>query len=402
MKIGVVRETKNPPDKRVPLSPTQCQQVRELYPHITLVVQPSPIRKYKDQEYVDRGVILQEDLSDCDVLVGVKEVNMDALIPNKTYVFFSHTYKLQPYNAKLLKTILDKKIRLIDYEVIKGNDGKRLIGFGRYAGIVGCYNGFLALGKKNGTYDLKAANECEDRKEMEGQLQKVVLPSNFKAVLTGFGRVGHGAREIMSLLPIKEVKPDEFLNKAFDEPVFTHLNTQDYFRRESDNGFDKGEFYSDPSEYISVFPAYCHQAELYVACHYWGDHSPFFFTRDDMKHPAWKCKVVADVSCDIDGPVACTVKPSTIADPLYGYDRFTEKVTDYEDENAICVMAVDNLPCELPKDASEDFGQELIKHVFPHLFGTDEEGIIANASETNLNGELTDKYSYLADYVKNA
>ncbi|MGK0277959.1 MAG: saccharopine dehydrogenase (NAD+, L-lysine-forming) [Litorivivens sp.] len=402
MKIGIVRETKNPPDKRVPLSPEQCKQVIELYPEVTLVVQPSPIRKFQDQEYTDQGITLQTDLSDCDILVGVKEVEIDALIANKTYVFFSHTYKLQPYNAKLLKAILDKKIRLVDYEVIKGNDGKRLIGFGRYAGIVGCYNGLLALGKKTGNYDLKAANQCEDRKEMEDQLKKVILPSNFKAVITGFGRVGLGAREIISLLPIKEVKPEEFLTNTFDEPVFTHLNTEDYFRRKSDNGFDKSEFYADPSEYISVFPAYCLKAELYVACHFWSDNSPFFFTREDMKHPEWKCKVVADVSCDIDGPVACTLRPSTIADPLYGYDRFSEKIADYKDENAICVMAVDNLPCELPKDASEDFGQELIKSVIPHLLGKDEDGIIANASETNLKGELTANYSYLEDYVKNA
>jgi saccharopine dehydrogenase (NAD+, L-lysine forming) len=402
MKIGVVRETKNPPDKRVPLSPAQCKQVIDQYPHVSLVVQPSAVRKYQDQEFVDAGVTLQEDLADCDILIGVKEVNIDALIPNKTYMFFSHTYKLQPYNAKLLKAILSKNIRLVDYEIIKDVEGNRLIGFGRYAGIVGCYNGFRALGKKNGTYDLKPANHCEDRKEMESELSKIVFPDGFKTVLTGYGRVGHGAREIMDLLPIDEVSPKDFLEKTFDRPVFTHLDTGDYFKRSSDNGFDKNEFYKDPTGYISIFPPYCHQADMYVACHYWSDQSPFFFTREDMKDPKWKCSVVADVSCDIDGPVACTLKPSTIADPLYGYNRFTEKESGLDDKDAICVMAVDNLPCELPKDASEDFGQELIKHVLPHLLGSDELGIIANASETDLNGKLTEKYSYLADYVSKA
>ncbi|MCB0762792.1 MAG: alanine dehydrogenase [Flavobacteriales bacterium] len=402
MKIGVIRETKTPPDKRVPLSPEQCAEVKKLYPHVELVVQPSDVRKYKDAEYEAAGITLQEDLTDCDILMGVKEVKAEALIPGKTYLFFSHTFKFQPYNAKLLKTILEKKIRLVDYEIIKGTNGKRLIGFGRYAGIVGCYNGFRAYGLKHGSYTLKPANECHDREEMESELHKVVLPADFKLVLTGFGRVGHGAREIVDLLPITEVKKGDFLTKSFDHAVFTHLNTEDYFRRKSDEGFDKAEFYSNPELYHSVFPPYCHQADMYVACHYWADHSPFFFTREDMKHPDWKCSVVADVSCDIGGPVACTIRSSTIADPIFGYHRFHESECDISDPDGIAVMAVDNLPCELPKDASEDFGNELIKHVLPHLLGADELGIIQRASETTLEGKLTDKYAYLHDYAYNA
>lgn len=399
MKVGIIREGKTPPDKRVPLSPEQCALVKKQYSNIELVVQPSPIRKFQDDAYREQGIDLQEDLSDCDVLFGVKEVPMDMLIPNKTYFFFSHTFKLQPYNAKLLRTILDKKIRLVDYEVIKDEKGKRLIGFGRYAGIVGCYNGIRTYGLKHDLYDLKPAHLCEDRLEMESELSKVKFPANTKLVLTGFGRVGHGARETLAKLGMKEVGKEAFLSEKFDDAVFTHLNTQDYNRRKSDGGFDKSEFYKDPSGYESCFMQYASVANMYIPCHYWSEGSPFIFTRSDMKEEAWNISVVADISCDIDGPVASTIRPSTIADPIYGYDPSAESEVDFTNPNAIAVMAVDNLPCELPKDASADFGSELIKHVLPALFGEDPTDIIGRASETNLKGELTPQFSYLQEYA---
>ena len=398
IKIGIIREGKVPPDKRVPLSPKQCKQVVDTYPNVDLVVQPSPIRKYQDHEYEAQGITLQEDLSDRDILIGVKEVPIDMLIPSKTYLFFSHTFKLQPYNAKLLRAILDKKVRLIDYEVIKNAGGKRLIGFGRYAGVVGCYNGFRTFGLKHNLYNLKPAHECEDRAEMEGELAKVNLPANTKIVLTGFGRVGHGAREIMKLVPATEVSKEDFLTKEFDGAVFTHLDTESYNARISDGGFDKSEFYGDPSGYKSTFPTYAAVADMYIACHYYAEGAPFLYTRDDMKNADWNVSVVADISCDIDGPVASTIKPSTIADPIYGYDPTTESEVDFQQEGAIAVMAVDNLPCELPKDASEDFGDELLKHVLPLLINGDQDDILQRATETTLDGELAEDYAYLEEY----
>lgn len=402
MKVGIIREGKNPPDKRVPLSPKQCAAVKQQYPHIDLVVQPSPIRKFQDTEYSAEGIVLQEDLSDCDVLFGVKEVPLDMLIPNKTYFFFSHTFKLQPYNAKLLRAVLDKQIRLVDYEVIKDSKGKRLIGFGRYAGIVGCYNGIRTYGLKHDLYELKPAHECADRVEMESELAKVKLPANTKFVLTGFGRVGHGARETLAKLGMKEVSKTAFLSERFDEAVFTQLNTEDYNQRKSDGGFDKGEFYADPSDYESAFMPFAEVADVYIPCHYWADGSPFIFTREDIKKSNWKISVVADISCDIDGPVASTIRPSTIADPIYGYDPISEKEVNFKAEGAIAVMAVDNLPCELPKDASDDFGSELIKHVLPALFGEDPSDIIGRASQTTLEGTLTPKFAYLQAYADGA
>ncbi len=399
IKLGIAREGKVPPDFRVPLTPKQCKLVELKFPNVEVIVQNSPIRTFKDELYIEQGIKVQEDLSECDIIMGVKEFKKDDLIPNKRYIFFSHTIKKQPYNQKLLQTILQKKIQLIDYEVMKNKLGKRLIGFGRYAGIVGCYNGFRAFGMKNQTFLLKKACECENRIELENELKKIVLPANTKIVLTGFGRVGYGAREIMDLLPIMEVSPAEFLNDSFDKPVFTHLEVEDYFAPISGQEFDKKHFYSHGNEYKSVFGKYANKADMYIACHFWSSSSPYILTADDLRNEKSRLKVVADVSCDVAGPIASTIKASTIADPIFGYDPKSESEIDFMNENAIAVMSVDNLPCELPMDASEDFGNELIKHIFPALFNEDPDNIIGRASETNLNGELTEYFSYLNDYV---
>ncbi len=400
MKIGIIREGKNPPDKRVPLSPQQSLQLLSQYPDLQIAVQPSPIRCFKDQEYAELGLSLEEDLSDCDVLLGVKEVPIEMLIPNKTYLFFSHTYKKQEYNRDLLRAILDKKIRLIDYEMLKDPGGKRLLGFGRYAGIVGAYNGFRAYGKMTGSYDLKAAYECLDRRELEQELVKVLLPENFRIALTGAGKVAGGAMEILSALKITQVYPDEFIREDFNrEAVFTQLNVHDYFERVDGTEFKRLDFYRDNSGYQSRFLEYAEHADMYIACHYWAEGSPFIFSREEARDPRFNVKLVADISCDIDGPVASTLRPSTIADPFYAYDPVQEKEVEFGTKGSIAVSAVDNLPGELPRDASEDFGNELIKHIIPQFFNGDEQRILARASETNLQGELTESFSYLDDYV---
>lgn len=399
VKLGIIREGKVPPDKRVPLTPAQCKSLMEEYPNLEILVQPSPIRAYTDQEYIDAGVPMSEDLSSCDIIVGVKEVNIEDLIPGKKFMFFSHTIKKQPYNRDLLQAIVDKKIQLIDYEVLKDTSNKRILGFGRYAGIVGCYNGFLTYGLKHGLYTLKPANECRDRKEVEEELKKVRLPQNAKVILTGFGRVGHGAREILAQLPIKEVDAEAFVTQEFDGPVFTHLDVCDYYAKRDGSAFDKRGFYSDPAPYKSTFSRFLSQADMYIPCHYWSDKADYIITRDDLKAADVRLSVVADISCDIDCAVACTIRPSKISDPIYGYDPQTESEGNFMDEGVIAVMAVDNLPCELPLDASEDFGSELIKEVIPHLLGEDSDKIIARASETSLEGGLTEYFSYLEGYL---
>lgn len=399
IKLGILREGKIPPDKRVPLTPKQCKLVEAKFPNVKVKVQTSPIRSFRDEDYLAEGIEVVESVADCDVILGVKEVNIEDLVPGKKFMFFSHTIKKQPYNRNLLRAILEKKIQLIDYEVLKNRQNKRIIGFGRYAGIVGAYNGFLTFGMKKGLYELKPANLCADRADMESELSKVVLPKDTKIVLTGFGRVGYGAREIMDLLPITEVTPEEFLNDSFDQPVFTHLEVEDYYTRKDGVAFDKSDFYAYPDLYKSSFFRYAEKAQMYIACHFWSNKSPFIITREDFKQATNKIEVVADVSCDIDGPIGCTIRPSKIADPVYGYDPNTESEADWKNDGVVAVMAVDNLPCELPLDASEDFGNELIKQVFPHLFGEDLDDVIGRASETDLNGNLTPLFSYLQDYV---
>ena len=400
MKIALLREGKIPADKRVALSPKQCLEVLNQYPGLVLVVQPSPIRKFTDQDYLDLGIVLQEDLSDCDVLIGVKEVPKKDLIPHKTYFYFSHTIKEQPYNKSLLLKMLSLNIRMIDYEVLTNEKSKRLIGFGRYAGIVGCYNGFLAYGKRTGSFSLKPAYLCEDRKEMEIELQKIQLEP-IKIILTGSGRVGHGILELINIIGIKQVSPDEFLNNSFDEPVFVHLNTLDYNKRTDGSASSKSDFYTNPGSYQSDFLKFAKTAEMFIAGHYYAAGSPFLFTREDAKSKEFKIRTVADVSCDINGPIACTIQPSTIQNPIYGYNPLTELIDDYTKPDVIAVMAVDNLACELPKDSSIDFGAEFIKHILPCLLSTDPHKVIERATICE-NGKLTEQYSYLESYAKNS
>lgn len=400
IKLGVLREGKVPPDKRVPLTPKQCKIVEEKFPNVEVIVQPSSVRSYKDEEYLEEGVTMNEDLSDCDIIIGVKEVNISDLIPNKKFMFFSHTIKKQSYNRKLLIALLEKKIQMIDYEALKDKNNKRIIGFGRYAGIVGCYNGFRTYGLKHKLYSLKDANSCTCRKEVEEELKKVELPSNTKILLTGFGRVGHGAREILDLLPIKEVTPEEFLEKTFNTPVYTQLEVEDYYAPNDGSAFDKKDFYSNPEKYKSTLPRFLSETDMYIPCHFWNNASPFILTREDLKMENNRLSVVADISCDIDEPIGCTIRSSTILDPIYGYNPITESEDDFMKEGVIAVMAVDNLPCELPLDASRDFGNELIKHIFPALFNEDPDDIIGRASETNLQGTLNPRFEYLSDYVE--
>lgn len=400
MKIALLREGKIPADKRVALSPKQCLEVLNQYPGLVLVVQSSPIRKFTDQDYLDLGIVLQEDLSDCDVLIGVKEVPKKDLIPHKTYFYFSHTIKEQPYNKSLLLKMLSLNIRMIDYEVLTNEKSKRLIGFGRYAGIVGCYNGFLAYGKRTSSFSLKPAHLCEDRKEMEIELRKIQLEP-IKIILTGSGRVGNGILELINIIGIRQVSPNEFLNNSFDEPVFVHLNTLDYNKRTDGSASSKSDFYTNPGSYQSDFLKFAKTAEMFIAGHYYAAGSPFLFTREDAKSKEFKIRTVADVSCDINGPIACTIQPSTIQNPIYGYNPLTELIDDYTKPDVIAVMAVDNLPCELPKDSSIDFGAELIKHILPCLLSTDPHKVIERATICE-NGKLTEQFSYLESYAKDS
>ncbi|MGB0403726.1 MAG: NAD(P)-dependent oxidoreductase [Salibacteraceae bacterium] len=398
IKIGIIKEGKNPPDERVPFSPQQIADLNSKYHNLDFYVQESAIRCFKDKEYSDLGIPVVADVSNCDILMGVKEVPIKDLVANKTYFFFSHTIKKQPYNKNLLLAVLEKNIRLIDYECLVKN-GSRILGFGRYAGIVGCYNTFLTYGKRYRLFDLKPAHECEDRREMEAELDKVKLDPKYplRIALTGNGRVAHGAMEILEKLNIPKLSVEDYLNNEHTGAVYCQLLVTDYNKRKDGNEGSIKEFYTQPELYSGDFMRFAAKTDMYISCHYWDSKAPFIFSRDDAKNPEFKIKVVGDISCDIDGPVACTLRPSTIEDPIYGYDPYSELETPYDDAKGISVMAVDNLPCELPKDASTDFGSEFIKNVIPGILNDSDE-ILKNASIAQ-NGKLTEKYLYLTDYI---
>lgn len=397
MKIGILREEKIPVDNRTPLTPLQCKQLQEQYSSLSLFVQTSDVRCFKDDDYQNLGIKLVDDISNCDVLLGIKEVPIANLIPNKTYFFFSHTIKKQEYNRALLQAMVAKNIEMIDYEAIRNAKGKRLLGFGRYAGIIGAYNGLLTYGLKSEKYQLKAAHLCEDRVAMESELKKLKL-NNEKIVLTGSGRVGQGALETLRKANIKEVSKDEFLNSTFNEGVFTQLNTEDYNARIDGTVFNKFEFYNQPEFYISTFKQYAKEADIFIAGHYYSDEAPYFITKEDAKSEKFNLSVVADISCDINGPIVSTIRASAIENPIYGYNPNTETEDDFMQEGIIAVMAVDNLPSELPKDASEDFGSNLLEKIFPILVQKDNEGILAKATICK-NGNLTTNFEYLRDYL---
>ena len=398
MKFAVIQERKSPPDRRVVLDPKSCKNLLSTFPSAELIIESSPIRAFSDMDYSSAGLEVVADVSAAEVLIGVKEVPIEALIPNKSYFFFSHTIKKQPYNRKLLQAILDKNITLYDHETLVNESNHRLIGFGYYAGVVGAYNGLRALGLKLNCFELPKATDLNDRAALNAQLDLLTIP-NVKIVLTGSGRVGQGAKEILDHLNIKKVSVDQFLNNSFKEAVYVQLDVLDYCKRKDGTTLGKKDFFNYPEAYQSTFDRFTSVADFFIAGHFYGKGAPAFFTREQAKSPRFNLKVVADISCDIDGPVACTIRPSTIDKPIYGYDAETETEVNFSNASAIAVMAVDNLPCELPKDASEGFGQTFVEKIIPAFFNQDAFGVLKRSKMTE-NGKLTDAFSYLQAYIE--
>jgi len=399
IKFALIKERKNPPDRRVVFSPNRCKKVVENFPEVKILVENSDVRFFKDEAYKEAGLELSKDVSDCDVFLGVKEVPIDTLIPNKKYFFFSHTIKHQPYNRELLQAILQKKIEFYDHETIVKENGGRLIGFGRYAGLVGTYNGFRALGLRDKIFNLPKVETLHDLKEVKLELDKITLPKNLKIILSGTGKVSKGAKEILDHLKINEVSDTVYLTSDFSEPVYCLIDVMEYNRRKDGKAGNKEGFYEDPTGYESNFMPYAKVSDFFIAGHFYGNDAPFLFTREDAKRPDFKINLIADISCDVDGPIASTLRASTIADPFYGYDPKTEKEVDYHTKGAIMVMAVDNLPCELPKNASEGFGRMFFNQVMPAFFNNDKDGVLERARITTHDGKLTERFSYLQGYV---
>jgi alanine dehydrogenase len=397
MKIGVLRETKFPVDTRVALTPKQCKTIGEL-PDMQVYVQPSAFRCFTNAVYEKEGVVLKENLDDCDVLIGIKEVAIEKLIPGKTYLFFSHTIKKQEHNKRLLKEILKRNIRLIDYEMLTDSRGIRIIGFGRWAGLIGAYHGLRAICKQRNTADLPLPQDCQDLIVMMKQSISAD-PGSIRMVITGDGRVASGAEEMMAAFGIQKVTLDDYLGKKFAHPVYLQLDPEKYNKRKDGGIFTLSHFFSHPELYESNFARFCDKTDLLIMAAYWDPKAPMLFTREQMKEKDFKIKVIADISCDLHGSVPSTIKTTTFDDPYYDFNPLTGTVEPpFSGNSNITVMAIDNLPCGLPRESSADFGQHLIRSVLPLFSGNDPENTIERATIAK-NGKLTENYWYLNDWV---
>lgn len=396
MKIGLIKEGKTPADNRVSLTPAQCKWIHKNAPNIRVVAQSSPNRCFSDREYESAGVELKEDISDCDVLLGIKEVPKEQLIPNKTYLFFSHTKKKQPHNQQLLRTILDKKIRLIDYECLEHEDGQRIIGFGFFAGIVGAHNGMMAYGERTGLYKLERVYKQRSFRELIHNYFGLRLP-NVKIAVTGSGRVAHGILEIMNLMGIHEVEADDYLRRRFSYPVYTQLKGADLYRHKQNGNYSREDFHNNHAEYECKFLPYAEQTDILMNGVYWEKGVPRLFEKTDVAADTFIIQTIADITDDEDGSVPINMGDQTIEDPVYGVDKNSLTKTAPYLKNSIDIMAVGNLPNELPRDASRYFGEQLIKHVLEDLAGNGS-AIIDRATMAK-EGKLTAPYAYLQDYA---
>ena len=398
LRIGLLRERKKLPDERVAFTPQQCAFLKAKYPDIKIIVEPSPTRCFTDASYIAEGIEMSADLSNCDVLLGIKEVPVDHLIPGKTYFFFSHTKKKQPYNQPLMHAFIEKHIRMIDYECLTHADEQRILGFGLYAGIVGAHNGLLTFGKKFGLYELPAAHTVRSYKELLSAYHHLKIP-NIKIVMTGSGKVASGVLDVLTELDIESVEPNDFLTHQYEYPVFTHLKGANIYARKDNSLFHRDDFHANPEAYKCLFSSYVNQADILMNGIYWEQKIARLFEKDDIKRNDWRINVISDITCDVDGSVPINIGSSTIADPVYGIDRTTlQRTAPFQNtKDTIDIMAVDNLPNELPCDASQYFGVHLEKYILPELLK--EQSDILKRATICENGRLTKKYEYLSDYA---
>ncbi len=399
IRIGLIRETKIPADNRVALIPSQCKWLQKNFDTLKIFAQPSDDRCYGNKEYEMAGVGMKEDLSDCDYLFGIKEVAAEQLIPGKKYLFFSHTRKMQPYNRALFRMILDKKITLIDYECMEHEDGQRILGFGFFAGIVGAHNGIMAYGNRSGHYMLPRVYKQPSFRQLIHGYFGIKLP-NIKVVITGSGRVAHGLLEVMNLLGIIEVEPDEYLSRNFSYPVFTQLKGSLLYQHKTRMTYNRDDFHNHPEDYDCLFKSFAEHSDILMNGIFWDSRMPRLFEWEDLLSPLFRIQTIADITDDKDGSVPCNLGDGTMEQPLYGVNKKTREKTAPYVEGSIDMMAVGNLPNELPRDASRYFGEQLIKYVLEDLFkgGSD---VIAKATMVR-EGVITDHFRYMAGYAESA
>ena len=396
IKIGLIREGKIPADNRVALTPSQCKWIQKNAPDIRILVQSSAHRCFSDKEYVMAGVEVKEDISECDILFGIKEVPAGELIGGKKYLFFSHTRKKQLYNQKLFHALIQKEITLIDYECLEHSDGQRILGFGFFAGVVGGHNGIMAYGRRTGLYDLERVYIQKSFRQLIHTYFGLKLP-NIKIVVTGSGRVAHGVLEVMNLMGVIEIEPDEFLERKFEYPVFTQLKGAGLYEHRVSGSYGREDFHKNPKDYRSKFLPYTKVTDILMNGIYWDRDMPRLFEWEDMAAADFSIQTIADITDDKEGSVPCNLGDTTIEHPIYGVDKTSRQRTAPFLPGSLDMMAVGNLPNELPRDASRYFGEQLIKYVLQDLIKGN--SVVIERATMLEHGRLTPHYDYMKEYA---
>ena len=406
--ISILREARVD-EKRTPFTPDQVKILIANFPNIKILVQPSKKRCFKDEEYSKAGAKLEEDIINSNIIFGIKEVDISKIIEGKTYLFFSHTSKVQngnvqnsqdqsiTYKKNLLRKVLKKNVTLIDYENIRDKSKKayRYLGFGRFAGIVGCYNTLNLYLKLNKKKLLPRAFEINSYEK----IKKLIAKQNFnklKILQTGRGNVAKGSMEILKHANIKQISLKDYLDKKYDEPVYCNISIREHIERKDGKDFSHQDFTLNPHEYKSKVKNYLFDTDILITGHYWDPKYPKLFYQDQINEFK-NLKIIGDITCDINGAIPTTIRSTTIAKPYYSVDINSMKEIDLGNKG-IAVMAVDNLPSELPNEASEEFGKNIISEVLPYLFKKDD-GRISRAT-TASQGKFTSSFSYLKDFIK--
>ncbi len=395
IKIGIIKEYKIPNDFRTPFTPSQANEISKLN-DFSIVCQSSDVRCFEDKEYNEKSIQVVKNLDDCDLIFGIKEVPKEKLIANKTYFMFSHTIKKQLYNKPLLKEIINKKIRLIDYECLTSN-GKRIVAFGKYAGIAGAYNTLMGYGKKYKLFNLDRLKKYKDTNDLYRFTSKFKLNSKVKILIIGDGRVAQGAVELLKSFKIIDVNIKDYLNKNYNQPVYCQLGVKDYVKRKDGNNFEETEYFNSPELFISNYHKFSEVTNVLINAAFWDPKSPRLFEEDNIDEN-FSARVIGDISCDIDGAIPCTKMASTIKHPFFDYCIERREITKpFSKKNNITIMSIDNLPSELPRDSSRYFGKIIKEKILP-ILKNDQNKIIENATITK-DCKLTKNYKYLSDYI---
>ena len=401
MKIGLIRETKIPEDNRVALSPEQVYAMSMAFPTHSFAVQSSDIRAYHDEDYAKLGIEVKEDISDCDVLFGIKEPELATLMPDKHYFFFGHFAKMQEYNKPLLCALTERRVTFSDYEYLVDDGGHRVCAFGWWAGIVGVYYTLQCYGLRNGVFSLPKPDRHFTLEKLRGILSSVRLPA-VKLLITGNGRVSSGAQYILDQIGAVRLERREYLScERVAHLSYCVATTEDLVVHKNGMKYDREEFLQWPAHYASDFKKWAASTDILLSCHFWDSNAPVYLDYEDLSNAENRIRVIGDVTCDINGSIKSTVRPSTHSNPFYDYNPMSRKEElPFSSNNNISVMAVDTCPNALAMDASTYFGEMLIQNViFPILEGHISDDPVIRRATILDRGQLTPAYKYLDTFL---